>query len=199
MLLAGVSVIAVVSGVPAFAQSHAVRVRDEQTIAHADPDRTSAGILRPYTPSEPAAPATLEIPGNLTVSDVHRPLLESMLRASPTFRRQCARVAAARELSVSIRNSHQPVAPSARARTVFTAGASNRLVAVVELIATADIIELVAHEIEHIIEQLDGIDLHAHAAQATSGVRHCEGGAFETTRAIRAGRAVAEEVRRGGR
>jgi len=57
---------------------------------------------------------------------------------------------------------------------------------------------LIAHEIEHVIERLDGVDLRARAALPGTGVRLCDGGddAFETIRARRAGLAVAEEVRR---
>jgi Tol biopolymer transport system component len=53
-------------------------------------------------------------------------------------------------------------------------------------------IELIAHEIEHVIEQLDGIDLEAHAR--TGNVWKKEDGAFETWRAIEIGKRVAREV-----
>jgi hypothetical protein len=56
--------------------------------------------------------------------------------------------------------------------------------------------ELIAHELEHVIEQLDGIDLHALASRPATGVHVCADGAFETTRAVKVGRAVAGEVRR---
>lgn len=59
--------------------------------------------------------------------------------------------------------------------------------------------ELIAHEIEHIIEQLDGIDLGARATLPATGVRRCADGAFETMRAIRTGLAVAGEMRRSDR
>ncbi len=55
--------------------------------------------------------------------------------------------------------------------------------------------ELVAHEIEHILEQLDGVDL---KTQAGSGaVWKSDDGAFETRRAIEAGKRVAREIRMG--
>ena len=58
--------------------------------------------------------------------------------------------------------------------------------------------ELIAHEFEHIIEQLDGVDLAAHAAQRHTGVtaighRH---DIFETMRAKRAGLKVVSELGR---
>ena len=50
------------------------------------------------------------------------------------------------------------------------------------------------------LEQLDEVDLPALATVPTSGVRGCDcrDQGFETIRAIRAGRAAAEEVRKHG-
>ncbi|MEP6918921.1 MAG: hypothetical protein ABJC89_24990, partial [Acidobacteriota bacterium] len=55
-----------------------------------------------------------------------------------------------------------------------------------------DPVELIAHEIEHVIEQLDGVDLEAHARGGNVWKR--DDGAFETQRAIVVGRRVAHEV-----
>ena len=58
-------------------------------------------------------------------------------------------------------------------------------------------VEIVAHEFEHIIEQLDNIDLAAKARRARSGVHTLDLGRsiFETRRALKVGRRVAGEVR----
>ena len=57
------------------------------------------------------------------------------------------------------------------------------------------VVELLAHEFEHIVEQLDGVDLASWAGR--SGVRRVGGsdrdGAFETERARQIGRRVAGE------
>jgi hypothetical protein len=60
-----------------------------------------------------------------------------------------------------------------------------------------DAVELIAHEFEHIIEQLDGVDLASRAAVPRSGVHEQPGtpGMFETVRATRIGQRVAAEVR----
>ena len=57
---------------------------------------------------------------------------------------------------------------------------------------------MVAHELEHIIEQLDDVDLREKARRARSGVRLIQGNdlVFETLRARRIGRRVLEEVNR---
>ena len=58
--------------------------------------------------------------------------------------------------------------------------------------------ELIAHEFEHIIEQLDGVDLAARAALPNTGVTAFGHAAdmFETTRAQRTGLKVVSELRR---
>jgi hypothetical protein len=85
-----------------------------------------------------------------------------------------------------------------RARTSFWTGRDGRRYATVEIGPLDDQVELIAHEIEHVIERLDGVDLRARAALRGTGVHQCVGGndAFETIRATRAGLAVAQEVRR---
>jgi hypothetical protein len=85
-----------------------------------------------------------------------------------------------------------------RARTRFWKDRNGSHYATVEIGSNDDQIELIAHEIEHVIEQLDGVDLRASAAMPASGVRLCDdsGEVFETVRASRAGLAASEEVRR---
>ena len=59
-------------------------------------------------------------------------------------------------------------------------------------------VEMIAHEFEHIIEQLDGVDLAARAALPHTGVTDLGhvGGMFETVRAQRTGRKVLSELGR---
>ena len=68
----------------------------------------------------------------------------------------------------------------------------------VQVGSAGDPVLLIAHEFEHILEQLDGVDLPSMAARPATGVRLVSGsGHFETERAIAAGRRVADEVTRG--
>jgi hypothetical protein len=124
-----------------------------------------------------------------------------MARRSPTFRRQCARIAHASDLVVQLEWRPAPATSiDVRAETRITRK-GGRVTAIVRLRSVDDPVELIAHEIEHIIEQLDGVDLHARAAVTDSGVR-LRGGKqpmFETTRATRVGLAVAAEMRQAGR
>src|SRR5688572_22041464 len=63
--------------------------------------RTSLTSVHQYVAAE-AIPRQLTVPPNLVVDDMHRPLIESMLRNSPTFRRQCIRIAGAPALTVHL-------------------------------------------------------------------------------------------------
>jgi hypothetical protein len=145
--------------------------------------------VEPHTPSD-----AIEAPANLTVPSTYRSTVQQMLERSPMFRRQCLRLAAAPHLAVVVRMMH-PHTGGPRARTQISRADRNRLIASVEINPLGDFTELLAHELEHIIEQLDGIDLAAKAAVANSGVRSCSDGTFETSRAVRIGTVVALEAR----
>src|SRR5688572_32188488 len=49
-----------------------------------------------------AIPRQLALPANLIVARLYQPLVEAMLRDSPTFRRQCVRIAAEAGLTVHL-------------------------------------------------------------------------------------------------
>jgi len=129
-----------------------------------------------------------------------RRLVDAMLRGSPTFRRQCLRIANAPEATVAITWFQPANSGQGRARTVVTTTSTGRRIALMSIPSVDDHVELIAHELEHVIEQLDDIDLRTLARVPSSGVKRCEGReeAYETVRAIRAGRAVSDEVRRNG-
>jgi hypothetical protein len=163
-------------------------------------ERSAAGIVREYVPASRSAYAELALPANLRAPAAYRRLLESMLAHSPTFRQQCRRLEnTASIVTVQIQQAGRPL-HGAGARTRISRRDGNHLEATVEIGREGDPVELVAHEVEHVIEQLDEIDLQARASVEGSGVRRGPGSdaAFETTRAIRIGRKVAEEVRSGG-
>jgi len=69
-------------------------------------------------------------------------------------------------------------------------------IAIIQIPALDDTVELIAHELEHVVEQLDGVDLRAHAGRSDSSVRALASDEmkFETVRARRVGVLVALEV-----
>lgn len=159
-------------------------------------DRTSLTSVREYVATE-AVPRQLSLPANLTVSPTYRPLLEDMLRQSATFRRQCVRIAGEPRVTVELRIAVSPRRSDIRAETHITRQRAGRLSADIQIFPIHDNVELIAHEIEHVIEQLDEVDLASHAALPDTGVHSLAAAShvFETKRAARIGVKVTEEVR----
>ncbi|MSO29622.1 MAG: hypothetical protein EXQ48_01580 [Acidobacteria bacterium] len=123
-----------------------------------------------------------------------------MARRSATFRRQLLRIAGEPGLTVDVQAIPATRILGARAVTRISRQSTGALAAHIELTRLDDIVELIAHEIEHVIEQIDGVDLAAYAALPDTGVHAIahDGKAFETVRATRVGVSVAQEVRASG-
>jgi phage tail sheath protein FI len=149
-----------------------------------------------YLEDDSAAPAlSTTPPRNLITSLALRREIAAMMAASPTFRRQCARVAAATELIVILSITTPDMVRASRAITQFGMESSGHLIARVTLAPTGQLEELVAHEFEHVLEQLDGVDLPALAKRGRrTGVSVTSAWQFETERATVIGRQVAAEV-----
>jgi hypothetical protein len=142
------------------------------------------------------APAPIALSRNMNAPPELEQKMLGMLRMSPTFRRQCTRLGQTPGLTVTILRAI-PAARGTLASTEIINVAEGRIYATVHLGPAADDGELLAHEFEHIIEQLDGVDLAAMARRRDTGVRLIgESGVFETDRARSVGRQVAEELRR---
>ena len=144
-------------------------------------------IVIPCASTASALPATVSVPG-----DLHRHIA-SMLSLSATFRAQCRRIAEASKLLVLMRIDPALVDRSYRARTSIHRTTAGSLVAQVQLSVRTDPVEWIAHELEHIVEQLEGLSLPALAA-IHQGAWLTADKTFETARAIEAGRAVVEEI-----
>jgi hypothetical protein len=132
-------------------------------------------------------PANIELP-----RDLER-LLAKIHRGSATFREQCERIAAADTLDVVVRLD-TAIPHSCQAFTLFRRK-GRVLSAEVHLPpAGTKMAELVGHEFEHIIEQLDGLNLRVLARIRDSGVHESSFDVFESARAQHAGRVVASET-----
>ena len=132
------------------------------------------------------------LPANIELSHDLGRVLQRLHDRSATFRTQCERIGRAPHLRVTIRlNTSMP----SRCRA-FTSvrGQGRQITADVNVPPSRSLVELVAHEFEHLLEQVEGLDLRALARIRGSGVREMERELFETDRAIRAGRLVAEEA-----
>jgi hypothetical protein len=137
------------------------------------------------------APA-LTLPDTVALADGLEPMVRWALEHSPRFRQQCRALAAAPRLRATVSVSYRPAIGAMRARTSFRQTPAGALAAEIEIRSAAELTELIAHEFEHLLEQLDGVDLHA-LSKAGEAHRLVDG-AFETERAIAAGQQVAGEV-----
>ena len=115
---------------------------------------------------------------------------------SATFRAQCDRLAQAQNMRVSIQLDVN-IPRSCRAYTIIRR-TRWMLCAEVHLPLSTAFAELIAHEFEHIIEQLEHVNLQKLSMVPGSGVRRVGFELFETDRAQLAGRIVSEELRIAG-
>lgn len=138
------------------------------------------------------------LPATVSVAHDLRRHIGSMLAMSSTFRAQCGRIARAPSLIIMILGDPALAERSYRARTWFGRTAAGSLVARVHISLRTNPVEWIAHELEHVVEQLDGLSLPALAA-ARQGAWLSGETMFETTRAIEAGRRVASEMQRAAR
>jgi hypothetical protein len=141
----------------------------------------------------------LQPPANIHVDQVLAPVFEELLQASPTFAAQIQRVEEVRYVHVAV----NPVLASSMssrgsARSTMRRFSSGALLASVDIpvpLTMVEYAELFGHEFEHIIEQIDGVDLAA-LTRGHDGATRLADGAYETTRAHRTGRVVADESER---
>ena len=131
-------------------------------------------------------PPNVEMPRDLAR------VLRRIYERSPTFRAQCERIVAARNLRVTVRLDTS-IPSRCRAFTIVRRR-GHAIEAEVHLPPSYALTELVGHEFEHIVEQIEGLDLRQLARTKGSGVHEGEGQVFETDRAQAAGRIVAGEV-----
>jgi hypothetical protein len=140
----------------------------------------------------------VHLPETIQVADDLRRPVDTMLRRSPAFRSQCRQIARARQLYARVRIDGQLAGRAYRARTTIHRLPSGAIVADIDITPVGDPTEWLAHEFEHLIEQLDGLEL-MDLARRRQGVWHSVDEMFETDRAIQMGRTVLDQVRGGAR
>lgn len=150
------------------------------------PTTSSAAVCSTSAPS---------LPHNVRIDRHILPRVKKMLQRSATFRDQCRRLAAAPWVHVGIKLDPRLFdARSYRAVSVMQRPQPNLLIAMITLQALTDPAIWLAHEFEHVLEQVDNLDLEA-LADRKHGAWRVGPHMFETKRAITAGEAVAAEVR----
>jgi hypothetical protein len=186
--LSGAALIACFLLSPAGVTLDAVAAAQDVSGAHADSSVAAA--------STPPAAAGRDVPLNIQVSPVLARVFQEILEVSPTFADQCERIRAAKYVHVRV----MPVmgmstTTRGTARTTMRRFSSRALLASVTIpvpLTTSEYAEFFGHEFEHIIEQIDRVDLEA-LTRAGAGASRLSDGAYETTRARRVGLTIADE------
>ena len=132
----------------------------------------------------------LEFPNVEFAQDLGR-IAAQLQRHSPTFRKQCERIAAARHLRVEVRIS--TTIPSRCVAFTAIKRSGREVRATVHLPPTSALQQMMAHEFEHLIEQIEGVNLRALSRTPRSGVWAVDRDVYETDRAIAAGKIVEDE------
>jgi len=163
-------------------------------------------IVRLFTALLLAAPpaaasaetCTRSMPSSINAPDDLRHHMGWMLQRSATFRQQCRRIDVPR-LHVQIRPDVQLLDRPFRARSIIQRSETGRLTAWVAITPLGNPTQWLAHELEHIIEQLDGVRIPQLALTSSRDAWRTGADMFETDRAMRIGRLVLHEVVDAGR
>ena len=141
------------------------------------------------------------LPINIRLSPRLAAIVADALRASPTLREQCERIGRIKRLRVHIDLDAQDEPSGAlmsRAHTNIKRYQFGAITAAIHLWSTRDVVELLAHELEHVSEFAEGINYKAESVRSPDTVWATGPGTFETARAVFTGRLVAAEIA-GGR
>jgi hypothetical protein len=163
-------------------------------IAHAAPSPVAIGFPEGGENGEDGVQSPVpRVPPNLHLPATTRALVELMWATSPTFRRQCARLA---ESSVVITVAfglprHLMGKAYAFTRMEFRDGFVTKALVLLAFEAP----DPLAHELEHVLEQVDGVDVRRAVERRVRGAHRTDHGNVETARAVAIGRAVAREMR----
>ena len=155
-------------------------------VAACAPARAAADSVDPSQPSATEEAPASAWPCRLVIAKALRPSVQLAWARSPTFRSQCARLAQAG--TIVFVHSVTSVQILRQAQSVIGVTADGATVARVLVRLNADTVEAIAHEFEHVLEYLEGVD---HRRSGTM-LSH---DAYETDRAMDAGTRVAREVR----
>jgi hypothetical protein len=122
---------------------------------------SACAIPRDARAQQPDTCATA-IPPNIEAGVFTRDVI-ALLSRSDTFRSQCERVAGASRVRVTL--AIVSTLNGGRARTTIHRFPSGGILAEVDVLFGENYRELLAHEFEHILEQIEGVNLRQEAAE----------------------------------
>ena len=136
------------------------------------------------------------LPLNISVGPDLDDVVAGMWRASGTFRSQTRQLGTMPHVRVSIRlEEHPGTRPAARAQSELQRYEHGAIIAFVHVWSRPDAIELIAHELEHVLEFAAGTNYRMLSTLARGSVWALHRGGYETTRAVDAGLRVKLEAR----
>jgi hypothetical protein len=138
----------------------------------------------------PVTACDTSLPANVAAATMQPQMLD-LARRSVSFRQQCQRIGRTRVLRVTVQLT-TAIEGGARAQTVIHRYEAGGLRAEVSLLFGEDYVELLAHEFEHILEQVDGVVLRDEVGAGRAW--RTESGAYETRRAFSAGVRARREI-----
>jgi hypothetical protein len=152
------------------------------------------GVPRAAIPAEGASPIP---PRFYMEGDVLKARFVHLWERSPTFREQCRRIVDEDVVVViEIASVADLVRWRVRARSVIVKNEHGRVRFVRVQIGEDDKWRVhLPHELEHVVEQIDGLDLARESRKSHGLAWSVAGGAYETLRARQAGQQVEREVR----
>ena len=146
-----------------------------------------AALVVPALPISPTCMSSL--PPNLDAGPLKSSVLQLLYR-SPMFRGQCVRIAAAPRVRIRIALG-APDERTARAETHLERYEAGAIRADIVIRFSENYPEMLGHELEHVIELMDGLKFSAEHAAGRAWLS--EAGSFETARARAAGARVQQE------
>ena len=130
------------------------------------------------------------LPANIGAGILEQQMI-LLLQRSETFRQQCRRIAEAPYVRVRFEIGMK-IEGGGRAQAVINRYEAGAVVAFVTMGFAQDYFELIPHELEHVIEQIDGVRLPDELVARRAWIAPC--GSYETRRASAMGTKVRKEV-----
>jgi len=146
----------------------------------------------PAAAAQPVAASVCQtsLPVNIAAGMLEQHMI-LLLERSETFRQQCRRIAASPYVRVRFELGMR-IEGGGRAETVINRYQAGAVVAIVTVRFAQDYFELIPHEIEHVIEQMDGVRLAEELVARRAWL--ASSGSYETRRAAAMGTKVRGEL-----
>jgi hypothetical protein len=154
----------------------------------------TAVVASPDTGAEqPALP--IGFPRNIIIEKELRATVVRLWASSPTFRAQCQKIGEHRLYRVVVvRDPTLSLYRDCRAQCVLRVYSSGFVVARVTVPSGKHLDELIPHELEHVVEHIEGVDVARNVRKYGAGAYDAGRGRIETVRAMRAGRQARAEL-----